>query len=105
MLTVGMLTHQIEFSKAIQEIYKPISGRASDPDSVKPEGSLEGIKACEEYEAVVGELQETLRPELEVIETRIIQFLYQYNHDLALSYIYINAANSSTSSYNSRTGK
>lgn len=68
-----MLTHQIEFSKGIQEIYKPISGRASDPDSIKPEGNAEGIKACEEYEATVQELQETLKPELEMIETRVIQ--------------------------------
>lgn len=70
---VGMLNHQIEFSKAVQEIYKPISGRASDPNSAKPEGNAEGIKACEEYEAVVQELQETLKPELEMLETRIIQ--------------------------------
>jgi amphiphysin len=68
-----MLDHQIEFSKAIQEIYKPISGRASDPNSLIPEGNLEGIKACEEYEAVVNELKETLKPELEMLETRIIQ--------------------------------
>ena len=68
-----MLHHQIEFSKAIQEIYKPISGRASDPSSLKPEGNAEGIKACEEYEIVVQELQETLKPELEMLETRIIQ--------------------------------
>jgi amphiphysin len=68
-----MLTHQIEFSKAIQEIYKPISGRASDPNSAKPEGNAEGIKACEEYEIVVRGLQETLKPELEMLETRIIQ--------------------------------
>lgn len=68
-----MLTHQIEFSKAIQEIYKPISGRASDPNSAKPEGNAEGIKACEEYEAAVHDLQETLKPELEMLETRIIQ--------------------------------
>src|SRR5204862_1171276 len=57
-LMTGMLTHQIEFSKAIQEIYKPISGRASDPNSAKPEGNTEGIKACEEYEAAVQDLQE-----------------------------------------------
>jgi amphiphysin len=69
----GMLTHQIEFSKAIQEIYKPISGRASDINSAKPEGNEQGIKACEEYEAAVHELQETLKPELEMLETRIIQ--------------------------------
>ena len=68
-----MLNHQIEFSKAIQEIYKPISGRVSDPNSVKPEGNAEGIKACEEYETAVKELQETLQPELEMLETRIIQ--------------------------------
>jgi hypothetical protein len=68
----GMLNHQIEFSKAIQEIYKPISGRASDPNSAKPEGNVAGIQACEEYMAAVKDLQETLKPELEMLETRII---------------------------------
>lgn len=67
-----MLNHQIEFSKAIQEIYKPISGRVSDPDSIKQEGNPEGIRACEEYEAIVKELQETLQPELEMIQQRVI---------------------------------
>lgn len=69
----GMLTHQIEFSKAIAEIYKPISGRVSDPDSFIAEGNPEGIRACEEYEAIVKELQATLAPELEMIETRVIR--------------------------------
>ncbi|KAF2103502.1 reduced viability upon starvation protein [Rhizodiscina lignyota] len=69
----GMLTSQIEFSKACAEIYKPISGRASDPDSYMPEGNPEGIQACEEYEAIVHELQETLKPELEMIEARVIK--------------------------------
>ncbi|PHH79644.1 hypothetical protein CDD83_3847 [Cordyceps sp. RAO-2017] len=69
----GMLSHQIEFSKAMTEIYKPISGRVSDPDSIRPEGNPEGIRACEEYEAVVAELQETLAPELEMIESRVIR--------------------------------
>ncbi|TPX15785.1 uncharacterized protein E0L32_000119 [Thyridium curvatum] len=69
----GMLNHQIEFSKAMTEVYKPISGRASDPDSFKPEGNPEGIRACEEYEAVVKDLQETLAPELEMIDSRVIR--------------------------------
>jgi len=69
----GMLNHQIEFSKAIAEIYLPISGRVSDPDSTIPEGNPEGIRACEEYEAIVKELQATLQPELEMIETRVIR--------------------------------
>ena len=68
-----MLSHQIEFSKAIAEIYKPISGRMSDPDSYVQEGNTEGIRACEEYESIVRELQETLKPELEMIETRVIR--------------------------------
>jgi amphiphysin len=68
----GMLSHQINFSQAIAEIYKPISGRVSDPDSIVSEGNPEGIRACEEYEAIVKELQVTLEPELEMIETRII---------------------------------
>lgn len=68
----GMLTHQIEFSKAIGEIYKPISGRMSDPNSTIPEGNPEGIQACEEYESIVADLQATLQPELEMIEQRVI---------------------------------
>ncbi|KAJ5769492.1 protein hob1 [Penicillium odoratum] len=68
----GMLTHQIEFSKSIAEIYKPISGRASDPNSYQDEGNTAGIQACEEYEAIVRELQEALVPELEMIEARVI---------------------------------
>ena len=67
-----MLNHQIEFSKAVQEIYKPISGRVSDPDSIIPEGNPEGIQACEEYENIVRELQATLQPELEMIQARVI---------------------------------
>ncbi|KAF2087412.1 BAR-domain-containing protein [Saccharata proteae CBS 121410] len=69
----GMLSHQIEFSKACAEIYKPISGRVSDPDSFIAEGNPEGIRACEEYEAIVRDLQTTLQPELEMIEARVIK--------------------------------
>ena len=68
-----MLSHQIEFSRAIAEIYKPISGRMSDPDSFVSEGNTAGIEACEQYEAMVKELQETLKPELELIETRVVR--------------------------------
>jgi len=68
-----MLSHQMEFSKAIAEIYKPISGRMSDPDSFLDEGNTAGIEACEQYETVVRELQETLKPELEMIESRVIR--------------------------------
>ena len=69
----GMLSHQIEFSKSMSEIYKPISGRMSDPESLKAEGNPEGIRACEEYESVVKDLQETLTPELEMIDSRVIK--------------------------------
>ncbi|KZF23617.1 BAR-domain-containing protein [Xylona heveae TC161] len=69
----GMLNHQIEFSKAVAELYKPISGRMSDPDSMKIEGNPEGIRACEEYEAIVRDLLATLQPELEMIETRVVR--------------------------------
>ncbi|KAI9680624.1 MAG: hypothetical protein M1817_004064 [Caeruleum heppii] len=69
----GMLKHQIEFSKAVAEIYRPISGRLSDPDSLVPEGNAEGIRACEEYENIVKDQLAALQPELEMIETRIIR--------------------------------
>lgn len=68
----GMITHQIEFSQAMCEIYKPISGRMSDPDSLVVHGNPEGIRACEEYENVVKDLGESLKPELEMIDSRII---------------------------------
>ena len=68
----GMLNHQIEFSKAVAEMYKPISGRVSDPDTMLIEGNPEGIQACEEYESIVRELQATLAPELEMIQARVI---------------------------------
>ncbi|KAK4508583.1 hypothetical protein PRZ48_002322 [Zasmidium cellare] len=69
----GMLDHQIEFSKACAEIYKPISGRASDPDSYVIDGNPEGIRACEEYESIVQELKASLKPELEMIESRVVK--------------------------------
>ncbi|PSR89034.1 BAR domain-domain-containing protein [Coniella lustricola] len=68
-----MLIHQIEFSKAMTEIYNPISGRMSDPDSLVIRSNPEGIEACEEYQAIVKDLQETLGPELEMIESRVIR--------------------------------
>ncbi len=69
----GMLNHQIGFAKAVADIYKPISGRVSDPESAIVEGNPEGIRACEEYESIVRELLETLQPELEMIDTRVIR--------------------------------
>lgn len=68
----GMLDYQIDFSKAIEEIYKPISGRLSDPNSTVPEDNPEGIQASEQYREVVAELKETLKPDLELIEKRIV---------------------------------
>lgn len=55
------------------EIYKPISGRMSDPDSMQIEGNPDGIRACEEYEAIVKDLQDSLKPELEMIDSRVIR--------------------------------
>lgn len=69
----GMLEHQIGFAQAVAEIYKPISGRASDPDSYVIDGNPEGIRACEEYEAIVHDLKASLAPELEMIESRIVK--------------------------------
>jgi len=69
----GMLDHQIEFSKACIEIYQPISGRASDPDSYVVDGNPEGIRACEEYVNIVQELKASLKPELEMIEQRVVK--------------------------------
>lgn len=68
-----MLDHQLEFSRAVKEIYSPISGRMSDPDSFKDEGNQAGIQACNEYEEIVKQLKITLQPELEMIQQRVIE--------------------------------
>lgn len=67
-----MLDHQVLFAEAVKEIYQPISGRMSDESSFKAEGNPEGIEACEQYQEIVNELKQTLSPELEMIETRIV---------------------------------
>lgn len=67
-----MLKNQIDFSKAIGEIYKPISGRLSDPLSTVPEDHPEGIQAAEQYAEVVTLLKESVEPELELIENRVV---------------------------------
>lgn len=67
-----MLDHQVQFAEAVKEIYQPISGRMSDASTLIPEGNPDGIEACEAYQAVVAELKETLSPELEMIETRVV---------------------------------
>lgn len=69
----GMLDNQIEFAKAVAEIYKPISGRLSDPNATVPEDNPDGITASEQYQDVVKELKETLKPDLELIDKRIVQ--------------------------------
>ncbi|SCU79945.1 LADA_0B04170g1_1 [Lachancea dasiensis] len=68
----GMLNHQIGFAKAMEEIFKPISGKVSDPNATIPEDNPEGIEASEQYRALVAELQVTLKPDLELIEEKIV---------------------------------
>ncbi|KAG0664278.1 hypothetical protein C6P45_000652 [Maudiozyma exigua] len=69
----GMLTHQIGFAKAMEEIFKPISGKMSDPNATIPEDNPDGIEASEQYRAIVADLQETLKPDLKLIEEKIVK--------------------------------
>ncbi|CCG24243.1 Rvs167 protein [Candida orthopsilosis Co 90-125] len=69
----GMLDDQIDFSKAIEEIYKPISGKLSDPNAAVPEDNPDGIQAAEQYRALVSELKDELKPDLELIEKRVVE--------------------------------
>ncbi|CAB4253733.1 similar to Saccharomyces cerevisiae YDR388W RVS167 Actin-associated protein with roles in endocytosis and exocytosis [Maudiozyma barnettii] len=69
----GMLTHQIGFAKAMEEVFKPISGKMSDPNASVPEDNPDGIEASEQYRDVVAELQETLKPDLKLIEEKIVK--------------------------------
>ncbi|CAI4038249.1 hypothetical protein SMKI_04G5910 [Saccharomyces mikatae IFO 1815] len=68
----GMLTHQIGFAKSMEEIFKPISGKMSDPNATIPEDNPQGIEASEQYRAIVAELQETLKPDLTLVEEKIV---------------------------------
>ncbi|CAI4057504.1 hypothetical protein SUVZ_02G5020 [Saccharomyces uvarum] len=68
----GMLTHQIGFARSMEEIFKPISGKMSDPNATIPEDNPEGIEASEQYRAMVAELQETLKPDLALVEEKIV---------------------------------
>lgn len=69
----GMLSHQIGFAKAMEEIFKPISGKMSDPNGAVPEDNPEGIEACEQYRDIVAELQETLKPDLALIDEKVME--------------------------------
>ena len=69
----GMLTHQIGFAKAMEEIFKPISGKMSDPNATVPEDNPDGIEASEQYRAIVAELQDTLKPDLKLVEEKIVK--------------------------------
>lgn len=69
----GMLTHQIGFAKSMEEIFKPISGKMSDPNATIPEDNPDGIEACEQYKAIVADLQEVLKPDLALIDEKIMQ--------------------------------
>lgn len=69
-----MLAHQIKYSEILETVYQPISGRLSDPNQTPQEDGHEaGIAACQQYRQLVNELQELIRPELEMIESRIIR--------------------------------
>ena len=69
----GMLTHQIGFARAMAEIFKPISGKMSDPNATIPEDNPAGIEASEQYRDVVAELQDALKPDLALIEDKIVR--------------------------------
>lgn len=68
-----MLEHQIGFAKAIKEIYKPITGLSQVDSAEAPEGNPEGIEACEQYGELMSELKDTLKPDLDLIDTKIVQ--------------------------------
>ncbi|CDH17694.1 probable Reduced viability upon starvation protein 167 [Zygosaccharomyces bailii ISA1307] len=68
----GMLTHQIGFAQAMEEIFKPISGQMSDPNAAVPEDNPQGIEASEQYRELLSELQETLKPDLGLVEEKVV---------------------------------
>lgn len=72
--SLGMLTHQVEFSQAIAHIYQPMPGSSACPSQADEEADApEGSAACAEYEAIVQKLLDELKPELEQLETHILE--------------------------------
>ncbi|KAG4302552.1 hypothetical protein PCANB_001165 [Pneumocystis canis] len=69
----GVLDYQLQFSEIIEEIYKPITGKLIETENTTFKENNESIKATKEYQAIIKELQETLSPELEMIELQIIK--------------------------------
>ncbi|GMM49283.1 amphiphysin [Starmerella bacillaris] len=67
-----MLNHQLEFVKNIEQVYRPITGRPGG-DAGDEDGHVEGINACEQYRNQLLQIQELIRPEHEMIETRILR--------------------------------
>ncbi|AMD22011.1 HGL329Cp [Eremothecium sinecaudum] len=68
----GMLQHQIGFAKAMEELFKPIN-MSLDPSNNSNEDSSKGVIAAEQYCELVAELQVILKPDLELIEERVIK--------------------------------
>lgn len=66
----AMLDEQIEFARAMEDIYKPIAGGMAEPDA--QEDSPEGLESAEYYRAAMSQLKEELKPDLELIEKRVV---------------------------------
>ncbi|QSL64308.1 hypothetical protein MERGE_001608 [Pneumocystis wakefieldiae] len=67
-----ILNYQMEFAGIIEEIYKPITGKTTEIENKTHEECSEAVDACQKYQTIVKELQETLTPELQMIEIKII---------------------------------
>lgn len=69
----GIFQHQIEYIQAIEHLSGPISGSFSDPETLMPQGNLDGIAACQQYRELIIQLRQQIDPELELIGSRILR--------------------------------
>lgn len=67
-----MLAHQNDFLNSIERLYSPITGRPGG-DADDGDGHVEALAACKQYREQIQAIQELIRPEHEMIETKILR--------------------------------
>ncbi|CAG8571832.1 11910_t:CDS:2 [Ambispora gerdemannii] len=71
----GMLNYQANFAELIEEVYSPVTGGiASEAGTTRRvQTPVQSMKAASEFFAIMTEIRDTILPELELIDRRVIQ--------------------------------
>ncbi|CAG8720497.1 11499_t:CDS:2, partial [Ambispora leptoticha] len=70
-----MLNYQANFAEILEEIYKPVNGgTASEVGTIRRvQTPVQSMKTVSEFVAVMVEIRDTILPELELIDRRVVQ--------------------------------